>query len=115
DCGRRDAAVASDVVAESEHLLLTRDCSERPVDMHAGDEEMERVRPEIEGCGPHPAWPSGPRPQRASSEHRPGLRICAWLSCGYDLRPSTAARIVRAPSGPADLRLALMLASTLPA
>ena len=51
--GRRDAAVAGDVVAEAQHLLLAGDRLEGAVGVHVGDEEMERVRPEVERCDAH--------------------------------------------------------------
>jgi len=43
--------------------------------------------------------------RRRAQPHGPGPPICAWLSCGYDLRPSLTAP-GHAPAGPPDPRLA---------
>ncbi len=51
--GRRDAAVAGDVVAEAQHLLLPGDRGERAVEVHVGDEEVEGVRSEVERGDAH--------------------------------------------------------------
>ena len=49
----RDAAVARDVVTEAQHLLLAGDGLEGAVGVHVGDEEVERVRAEVERCDAH--------------------------------------------------------------
>ena len=49
----RDAAVAADVVAEAQHLLLAGDGFEGAVGMHVGDEQVERVRAEVERRDAH--------------------------------------------------------------
>ena len=50
---RRDAAVAGDVVAEAQHLLLAGDRLERAVGVHVGDEQVEGVRAEVERRDAH--------------------------------------------------------------
>ena len=49
----RDPALAGNLVAEAEHLLLARDGLERAVGMHVGDEEVEGVGAEVERRDPH--------------------------------------------------------------
>ena len=49
----RDAAVARDVVTEAQHLLLAGDGGEGAVGVHVGDEQMERVRSEVERRDAH--------------------------------------------------------------
>ena len=51
--GRRDGAVAAHDVAEAEHLLLPHERVEVAVGMDVGDEEVERVRPEVHGGHAH--------------------------------------------------------------
>ena len=48
-----DAAVPGDVVAEAQHLLLAGDRGERAVEVHVGDEQVERVRSEVERGDAH--------------------------------------------------------------
>ena len=48
-----DRAVAAHDVAEAEHLLLARERLEVAVGVDVGDEEVERVRPEVERGDPH--------------------------------------------------------------
>ena len=40
-------------VAEAEHLLLAHERVEVAVGVDVGDEEVERVRPEVHRCDPH--------------------------------------------------------------
>ena len=49
----RDGAVAAHDVAEAEHLLLAHERIEVAVGVDVGDEEVERVRPEVHGCHAH--------------------------------------------------------------
>ena len=51
--GRRDPAVAGDVVAEAQHVLLAGDGVERAVGVHVGDEQVEGVRSEVERRDAH--------------------------------------------------------------
>ena len=55
--GRRDRPVAAHDVAEAQHLLLLHERVDVPVGVHVGHEEVERVRPEVDGGDAH-------RPQR---------------------------------------------------
>jgi hypothetical protein len=49
----RDVALAAHDVAEAQHLLLARERREAAVVVDLGDEEVERVRPEVECRDPH--------------------------------------------------------------
>ena len=60
ECEVREAYVDADAlithahhVAEAEHLLLTHERVEVAVGVDVGDEEVERVRPEVHGCHAH--------------------------------------------------------------
>ena len=45
--------VAAHDVAEAQHLLLADQRVEMAVGVDVGDEEVERVRPEVHGCDAH--------------------------------------------------------------
>ena len=60
--GLGDAAPPADDVAEAEHLLLPHQRLEVPVRVDLGDEQVERVRPQVEGGDPH-----GPSVERRST------------------------------------------------